>query len=149
MAKGLSSQEAEKAALADLAGQVGLAFAGGALSGGILHGVQSGLFFANSRMDNPALTPIDRLLNGALDPETYGPLQTRPGSGMMALQGGDSFGEIQDFRGGRSSLYGTSGYSDRSEIDGGGSQEILEELSPEERRELLTPKPGEIDDFII
>ena len=25
----------------------------------------------------------------------------------------------------------------------------LEKLSPEERRELLTPKPGEIDDFII
>lgn len=25
----------------------------------------------------------------------------------------------------------------------------LEKLSPEERRKLLTPKPGEIDDFII
>lgn len=141
MAKGLSSQEAEKAALADLAGQVGLAFAGGALSGGILHGVQSGLFFANSRMDNPALTPIDRLLSGALVPETYGPLQTRPGSGMMALQGGDSFGEIQDFRGGFGGLDGSEIESEPGRADRRGYSE--NERTREETREAFTRRTQE------
>ena len=45
---GLSREEAEKAALKDLVKQVGLALAGGALSGGVIHGTQSGLNYAQN-----------------------------------------------------------------------------------------------------
>lgn len=48
MDSGLSKPEAEKQATLDMVKQVGLAFAGGALSGGVIHGVQGGINWAGN-----------------------------------------------------------------------------------------------------
>ena len=108
MENGISREEAEKQARLDLIKRVGLAGAGGFLSGGMIHGIQGGLNWAGNYRSGASNSALENLPGVAENQSLQNPFE----NGRMGLEGSGENGGIQtaqELRGGYSDVYGESG----------------------------------------
>lgn len=127
MENGMSREEAEKQARLDLIKRVGLAGAGGFLSGGMIHGIQGGLNWAGNYRSGASNSALENL-PGVAENQS---LQNLQENGRMGIEGSGENGGIQtaqELRGGYSDVYGESGEGTQ------GAQTFDGRRAPEETR---------------